>query len=165
MDFSGSTPSGQTIVAELPPEVTVAEVLIDGLPTSWETRPGGRLFITAAGLEPGDHGLIVNWYGIGIEEEENGESQISAVLSVSNPSGRSITISGSGFPAVSCVISIYDLSGREIIRKQVSSDENGSFTAVIDWTTGGRAYPPNGVYYVMAQSADVTVSAPVVHLQ
>ncbi len=164
MYFTGSTPSGQTIVAELPPETIVAEVLIDGLPTNWETRPGDRLFITASGLGPGDHSLIVNWSGTEIEEENNSESEISAVLSVSNPFGRSITISGSGFPAVPCVISIYDLSGREILRKQISSDASGSFTAVIDWTTGERTYPPNGVYFVTVRSADVRVTVPVVHL-
>ena len=165
MDFSGSTPSGQTIVAELPPEVIIEEVLIDEAPASWETRSGGRLFVTASGLGPGDHSLIVNWSCTGIEEEENGEPAISPVLSVSNPSGRSIIISGSGFMSSPCAISVYDLSGRELIRKQVSSDANGSFTAVIDWTTGERTYPPNGVYFITAQSADVRISVPVVHLQ
>ena len=140
MVFAGSTGRGQCIVVEVPSQLPPESVTIDGQPVPYELRPETRLFVECGALSPGEHTLLVQFAGTGIEPDVPETSSPPRLTCNPNPFTASVVITGRGFSPGS-VLRIYDLGGRLVLEE--------SFTGSFLWSVAAASpgLPP-GLYIV-----------------
>jgi len=152
--FTGSTSRGQTVVMRLTDELLPQQVTVDGTSVDWELRDGNRLFIGVNGLGSGQHEVRAFWLNTGISDRVTPDSA-APILHAANPSGSLPILAGEGFPAGSCALSVYDLSGRLVAGETVTIDGSGAFSTSLDLSAGVST---TGLHFVVAESDGVRVS-------
>jgi hypothetical protein len=164
VSFTGQATSGQTMVLLLPDGSFVEEVLVDNEPIGWELRSNWRLFVILPVLSGGEHTLHASWTITGIEEEEE-EEGIQPVLTITNPVTTNLIVRASGLTSSSpFVLSIFDLSGRLVLRRARLTDNMGGLYESFEMNSQSGAPLPGGLYVVNLQAGSTNISRSFVSL-